>query len=146
MPNYKLYIWIRSDLASMTAGKCAAQVAHAASQAAHILRDNSDYKEWESSARKEMPDGSPNPDHYKHFGTTIVLDGVNDKELEYVYENARKISGAVGMVIDPSYPIKDGLKMHFVNIPTCVWMFASDEIVAFKHLTSRYSLYEGNLQ
>lgn len=147
----KLYVWIRSDLASMTPGKAAAQVAHAASQAARSLFKDSAYIAWEEEPSLEViQKGAPSypVSSYKSFGTTIVLDGGNGDDLESLYFTQLQIpfpNGRSGLVVDPSYPLRDGQKMFFLQIPTCAWAFCeADMDTRTQSLISKYPLYNGN--
>lgn len=153
MTDYRLYVWIRSDLASMTPGKACAQVAHAASQAAGFYNRNNQedqwvYKRWEDSAATEARPGSKfAADAFEKFGTTIVLDGVDDitlEELYYITLPTEQCADDFGIVVDPTYPLKDGKKLLFVEMLTCVWMFADADHPAVDKLSKKFSLYNGS--
>lgn len=157
--GHRLYIWIRSDLASMTPGKAAAQVAHAASQAAFRVREMGGsigevkdyhkklYGEWENSPLFEKSPQSRYDNHcFYGFGTTIVLDGVDPAtmdELYYSHLDKAQISEVFrGVIVDPSYPIRDGLVTHSIEALTCIWAFLDE---SDKHsFLSKYELYNGN--
>ncbi len=149
----RLYIWVRSDLASLTPGKCAAQVAHAASQAAYqvIAIGNKDeqtqYREWEISAVREYdPKSIYIKDSHEGFGTTIVLDGLDPTTLNQIYYEHFGVSDITsafyGMVVDPSYPIRDGLVTHSVEALTCVWALLDEHNNS--SFLKKYELYNGN--
>lgn len=146
----KLYIWIRSDLESMTPGKAAAQVAHAASQAARVLANDSSYRAWENEPiNMAINMTSSYPDlGYSHFGTTIVLDGGSGDDLESLYftELQPLYPSRSGFIVDPTYPIRDGRKTFYLNVPTCAWTFYDPAIsdCARMAILSRFSLYNGN--
>lgn len=132
-----LYVWIRSDLESMNTGKACAQVAHAASQAAHLMhggfatkKQNESYKKWENSAEDEGKTLGISSSFTYGFGTTIVLDGGSGNELEDVYNNLRNIPKTFvelcGKIVDPSYPVRDGSQTWTVPATTCVWAFVTE--------------------
>jgi len=141
---YKLYVFARSDLASLTPGKLAAQVAHAASQAANrAYFSGTDtlafvaYNEWEKSA-----DG---------FGTTIVLNAYDLSDITYTEAVAGNLLPTnfdrcdalmSGIVHDPSYPVRDGEKTHLIPLDTCYWAFEDpDKNEAFARYSGSFSLY-----
>lgn len=141
---YKLYVFARSDLDSLTPGKLAAQVAHAASQAAsQAYKHPTDslafiaYEEWEKSA-----DG---------FGTTIVLDGESLTDIIYTEAVAGNLVPTAldytdplltGVVHDPSYPVRDGEHVHLIPLNTCYWVFEDTERnKAFGDYVSTFNLY-----
>ena len=140
---YKLFVFLRSDLESMTPGKAAAQVAHAASQAAFFLRENPEFNKWEYSAADHMAaDGGFAPDCYKGFGTTIVLDAGSLSELP---ESLWFDVTAKGRVTDPSYPLKDGKKTHLLDIDTCWWIFDDPDLnFQLERYLKGFKLYNGN--
>lgn len=156
-----LYVWLRSDLASMNTGKACAQVAHAASQAAALIyrgKINSDqvresYHDWEDAAQSEARKDSKYPiTAFQGFGTTIVLDGgtleqmlntYNDHILtqaKQYHEHASRFLH--GMVVDPSYPVRDGKFTHYIETPTCLWLFGDKDDSTVKAMTESYSLHK----
>lgn len=163
---YKLFVFIRSDLESMTPGKAAAQVAHAASQVAYRAKKSTDhdfideYDLWENSA---LPAGvSASGSEYAGFGTTIVLDGGGLEDLDRRIDPELEKLGlpspdpeffslgvlASGIVKDPSYPIRDGLVTHGIDIRTCFWIFddpdSNKELRAFLDGFRLYGGYNPN--
>lgn len=141
----KLYIFLRSDLESMTPGKAAAQVAHSASQAAFMFYNhynNEAYKSWESQAVSDR--GQYDEECYMGFGTTIVLDAGSGRDLETLMIRISKTGVYSGMVVDPSYPVKDGRTTHFVDIPTCGWALVRDEDDSARDVFGKLGLYNGN--
>jgi len=125
-----LYILARSDLASMNAGKLAAQCCHAANDfTATMDRLNSiqeindsdehvdtlyQYNEWlnESEART--------------FGTTIILDGIDEKTILNLNERFLFFQKNSGIIVDDTYPVRDGQVTHLIPLITCMWVFAED--------------------
>jgi hypothetical protein len=132
---YKLYIFMRSDLDSLNAGKGMAQAAHAANQFWANCTKTRDMQEW-------AKDGGT-------FGTTIVLDAAEYSGQLHMLAPALGIKGPLayyadcfGVVHDPTYPVLDGNVMHLVPLDTCAYFFdfgAPDE-EARKFLNS-FKLY-----
>lgn len=147
----RLYVFMRSDLASMTVGKACAQVAHAASQAAFQLGGPEDtkYRAWELSPLNERrPNTSHSPKCFSGYGTTIVLDGGDQLSMSEIALDLYKFFGYVhnnwGQVVDPSYPVKDGAATHYVEQHTCTWFFANpDRSKEFREWLNNYGLYDG---
>lgn len=114
-PHY-LYVLMRTDLASMNAGKAVAHGAHAANQFDAAIKDVKDkallagYEEWVKSA--------------SFFGTTITL-AVNEAQLTSHVKAVANASSSVvaGEVFDPTYPIRDGEVTHFIPLTTCGFVF-----------------------
>lgn len=117
----KLYIIVRTDMASMNAGRTAAQSAHAANyfvkMAKDLIEDLTEddpfvrnFNEWENQTQQG-------------YGTTIVLDGGSLDELtDLMYE----IDGDyfTTWVIDPEYPLQDGSYTHILkDVKTCAFAF-----------------------
>lgn len=111
----RMYIVVRTDLASMTPGRVAAQVSHATSQAAweYINNNTNDtmfadmYRLWANESGGDQG-----------FGTTIVLDGGDITNLleiigAYRYSN---------YVVDETYPLLDGTVTHCLCVTTCLWV------------------------
>lgn len=119
MEDYVLYIIMRTDLASMNAGKAIAQGSHIANCAAKQLEITFPdiYEAWAGSTTQ-------------HFGTAIVLNGGKveviqatiDEAESYAYTSKERF--VCGMVNDPTYPVRDGSVTHLVNIPVGAYIFA----------------------
>ena len=120
MSEYGIFLIMRSDLASMTKGRAVAQGSHATSLFEDDLNDedhllHSEYKEWKGEAQG--------------FGTAIVY-GTGIETLEDIFERlheaAKKEYEVIQMsiVVDPNYAVRDGDFTHFVNINTCMYVFA----------------------
>jgi peptidyl-tRNA hydrolase len=134
----RLYVIVRTDMGSMNPGRVAAQVCHAGSQAAQVLRDVPSYKEWANeSADVHNPGG---------FGTTIVLNGGS---LEGILATLSPMEDKLhcGAIVDPSYPLRDGNYTHVLkDIKTCVWLFLDDDTNTeqLDMMLSAYELYKGH--
>jgi peptidyl-tRNA hydrolase len=95
-----LYILMRNDFPSMNPGKAMAQASHASNAFIHThvqqMSDsptpNLDIINWQNETEQG-------------FGTVLVL-GVNQKELDEAVKEAILLSFPSGVVVDPSYPYK----------------------------------------
>lgn len=127
--DYVLYILMRKDMISLNhAGKMAAQCAHAANHATHLIGSGSfgptvmaQFNKWETSTEQG-------------FGTTIILGeraNVAQSRLKpltiddiYLTVNSAKAGGfAAGITRDPSFPLLDGKVTHSIPCDTCGWVF-----------------------
>lgn len=130
----KLYIIVRTDLASMTQGRIAAQCAHAANMFVGEARKLIDYIEYENDpfvlAFNEWENQTGD-----HFGTTIVLNGGTEDEIK---AQTYRLNGnyLTDFVIDPEYPIRDGKHTWIIpDVLTCAYAFChGDEDIALKDL------------
>lgn len=122
---YRLYILMRTDMASMNPGKGMAQAAHAANDAIAQLeqRQSPLLDEWR--------------DECGTFGTTIVV-GVNS--YNQLIEVLDEFSWS-GWILDPTYPIIDGSVVHLVPVVTCGWVFADEMYWKEKKATQELSLH-----
>lgn len=116
MSESRLYVIVREDMASMTPGRVAAQVAHAHGCAERALIKCKEWLEWKGD---------------RGFGTTIVLSNFDDYYKVYLnFTDLGKelLKGSIvsGVVVDSTYPIKDGNTTHFVSVSTCMWVFVTD--------------------
>lgn len=107
-----LYIILRSDLASMTPGKAAAQAAHAANHLVHNFASD----HWGVDWWLQEADG---------FGTTITLDGDEQDCITTVMRF--KGTHACDVIVDPSYPIEDGGVTHKIELVTCAYIFVKNK-------------------
>jgi len=144
--SYRLYVIIRSDLESMTPGKAAAQVAHAASQAAWNLKGDTHYSSWANEPSNEFGEEP----HYEGFGTTIVLDGgsfVDTFDLGgySAIKDAPTYPIAHGVIKDPTYPLRDGKKTHLIDLVTCWWVLTNNDThPKLAEWLRQFNLYDGN--
>lgn len=97
----KLYIFMRSDLHSLNAGKAMAQSAHAAT----AFTDNFHENVYENILPEEVYDKWTSEG--VNFGTTIVLDA-NEKQVDAVLQGLedKNIKCPYGKIIDQTYPFK----------------------------------------
>jgi len=145
--GYRLYVFLRSDLESLTPGKAAAQVAHAASQAAWQMIDQfSEYTEWANEPSKEHGDRP----HYSGFGTTLVLDAgsfVDTFDINSIHYPFKLDMSFLqyGVVRDPTYPLRDGKKTHLIDITTCYWVLEDPKKnTEFGDWVKQFDLYTNN--
>lgn len=126
MDDIRLYILMRTDMASMNPGKAMAQASHAygalkvairhslgqPEHAAHVSR----YFAWQKQTDQD-------------FGTTIVLGG-SEREIEDAVTFVKNYQGGqiiAGWVFDPTYPLVDGAVTHLVPVQTCAFVFGKKE-------------------
>jgi hypothetical protein len=101
-------------MTSMNPGKGMAQASHAANQFVHTFSKarNPEYRKRVKDWQNQSGNG---------FGTVIVLGGTWDDIVAAVESNLLS-----GLVIDPSYPIRDGDVTHHLSIGTCGFVFVQD--------------------
>ena len=120
-----LYILMRSDLASMNAGKAMAQASHASN--AFAFEAEYLYKSVgsKSPVKDQLAVSLYNTWRYETkqgFGTVLVL-GVNEVQMRTAVDIAEKIGYVSGIVHDPTYPLMDGDFCHFLPLDTCGYIF-----------------------
>jgi len=146
----KLFVFLRSDLASMSPGKAAAQVAHAASQAAwlNMVHEKTTpwYVEWANSALRCIGVRKYPDEHYIGFGTTIVLDAGTGEQMDRTISKLLLMvnNGMCGTVVDPTYPVRDGTVTHAIDIPTCGWLLYEGGDTDIDLILKEHKLYNGN--
>ncbi len=124
--DHRLYILMRTDMASMNPGKACAQAAHAANK----FTRNPDlikgamgqaYIEWSESAGPHIEG------RFQGFGTTITL-SVNENALFETINIAKENGLPSGLVFDPTYPLRDGDFTHLISIVTCGYIFIPEHL------------------
>lgn len=134
----KLYILVRTDMASMNPGRVAAQASHAPLPLIEDLiktKNNfsnsfkRDYESWSSQTSQG-------------FGTTIVLDLDTIETIQRIINTAPNKWANVysGMVHDPEYAIQDGNVTHLIPIDTCGYILCNNPL--FNDLEN-FPLYNG---
>jgi hypothetical protein len=145
---YRLYIFVRTSLASMTRGKIAAQTAHAGNRFTDTFESKRSFRRDVINHPKLF---SPPPDNDlvdsyviwkcstpQSFGTTIVLDGNDlsllklsflDPEKTPLYNSLRfQYPYYFEIITDPEYSIVDGTeRLTINNVDTCCILFCSVE-------------------
>lgn len=131
----RLYILMRSDMDSLNSGKAMAQSAHAA---------NAFVKSFEGTVRAEIEEGYEEWREQTHqgFGTTIVLDCFNWEEMNAAVSKARVLGYATEIIVDPTYPVRDGGVTHLVPVYTCAYIFNHGvEDVDIQNVLEAFPLY-----
>lgn len=115
-----LYILMRNDLPDHTPGKALAQCNHAgtdfmirAAQAEEEFGEDSElsvaFQEWINET------GS--------FGTCVVLSCSHYELISAFDRFATKCSLLSGLIVDPTYPIRNGHETIKAEVVTCGWSF-----------------------
>jgi len=142
-----LYIFMRTDMDSLNAGKGMAQAAHAANQMVERVRSikekasktggGGSYVKW--LLHQWQKQGAS-------FGTTIVLNGDDLTFVKTVIaimeDNSDLKQWWHGTVLDETYPIKDGRVTHFLPIETCMWVFGDKTDPTMKAHVDGFSLHD----
>jgi hypothetical protein len=100
----RLYVLVRTDLDSLTPGKAAAQVAHAAQ------KFSLDYPKESKQHAGDLG-----------FGTTVVLGW--ERHIHFASEFAGYPSGVIH---DPTYPLEDGKFVHKIPLDTCFYVYVAE--------------------
>ena len=105
---------MRTDMNSLTPGRACAQAAHAQSEFEYWARIHSiNLASWKND---------------RIFGTVIVLRVDPNDSLTNWESKITELELFWGTVIDPKYPIQDGIITHYVkDIPTCTWVYCNKE-------------------
>ena len=146
---YTLYLLARTDLASMTAGRVAAQCSHASNAFVEYMKGTMCETEqalecerlcniWQGF-RNENDDDTYNQSGLG-FGTVIVL-AATGAEM-YFSVNTAKIAGLhAGIVNDPTYPVRDGEVTYIISLDTVGWIFGDKEDPRIKVILGDFKLY-----
>lgn len=121
---YHLYILMREDMDSLTAGKACAQAAHAANL---FTQEISEFPSFWPDFHKWNGEGHG-------FGTTLVL-GVMDETALWEEANSVGEDCLFGLVKDETYPINDGTVVHTLPVYTCAYVFAPAKCEELSHLS-----------
>lgn len=129
MANERLYVAVRRDLASMTPGKAQAHSGHAANAAVHhVLRDETM--------------GKPFIDRwagYGGFGTQINLNIPWVDFTDIIFDMRKGMRKGLshrghlngGIILDPSYPYKDGSISLTRPEHTAIWIMCDSYSQSF---------------
>jgi len=142
-----LYIFMRTDMDSLNAGKGMAQAAHASNQMVQRIRSingkasktggGGSFVKYLLNAWEKEGAG---------FGTTIVLNGDDLKFVKQTIDDMEHNKDLKqwwhGSVLDDTYPIRDGRVTHFLPIETCVWVFADTEDKELTQYMDQFTLHE----
>lgn len=151
-----LYVFGRTDLASMNPGKMAAHAAHAANVFARhmdIIRElvpgwvgdvqYAAYQTWALSAQLNWDTHSRMPDRELYlvdqfFGTTICLAGTL-REIVSAVRLAAETGFPARLILDPTYPVRDGEVTHLIPVTTSGYVFGNK--AALSAILGDFSLY-----
>jgi peptidyl-tRNA hydrolase len=141
-----LYVLVRTDMASMSSGRSAAQVGHATTQF-EFDASNSPSNDPEIDALRVLSGitstGPVNPALDQKiaawkastrggFGTQIVLNCPSAAEMYARVEKAQAANVHAGIVNDPEYFVQDGRAFHPISVDTCAYIFGrKDECFPF---------------
>jgi len=135
--NPTLYILMRTDMASMNAGKAMAQASHASNAFVNdaqtegrdeTIGHGALFEEWKSMT----PQG---------FGTVIVL-AVNEAEMRETVDIARKTGLIAEVVHDPTYPLVDGKTVHLIPVDTCAYVFGDRNNDTLRSILADFKLHK----
>ena len=126
--DHRLYILMRTDMASMNPGKACAQAAHAANKFAKKMARGCNpeldlaYIEW-----CESGGCFPDEDFFQGFGTTITL-SCDELLLQQIVGVAKENDLPTDIVFDPTYPLRDGDFTHYIPLITCGYIFIPEQL------------------
>lgn len=125
MTESVLYLIVRTDMASMTPGRVAAQCAHAHGVMEELLVPENVLE----TEMNELEKAWYNWKDARGFGTTIVLSDITvfGNRLSLTELDKKIIDTPARFVYDPTYPIKDGAFTHHVGIHTVLAVFVVDK-------------------
>jgi len=123
MQDVILYIWVRTDLASMTPGRVAAQVSHITSIAHEHYKDDYYFTKWKKSGGV--------------CGTVILLEAPSGLcEVKEMYPSCFTF-------YDGTYPLQDGAVTHLIGVETVAAYFVKKDSVEHNNIKETWNLYNG---
>ena len=134
-----LYILMRSDLASLNAGKAMAQASHAANAMVYRI------KHGKTVTNKHMKNmlNKWETDTKQGFGTCLVLDCHNESDMLEVLSYFTDEKNAIADIInDPTYPVRDGEITHYISLNTCGYVFLDKNDDALCEPLKLFGLYK----
>jgi hypothetical protein len=110
-----LAIFMRNDLESLNPGKAVAQGSHAANQMETVVRARKDLKDVFASWKQDA----------QGFGTALVFEDkwYNIESVVNMVVESKNPEVVSGVVLDPTYPLRDGQVTHHIPLHTCAWIF-----------------------
>lgn len=135
-----LYIFMRSDLTSLNAGKAMAQASHAANAMVHLIKHGglvpskhikNLLTKWENSTAQG-------------FGTCLVLDCHNEHVILQTIDKLNQASKEVitDIINDPTYPVRDGDLTHYISLNTCGYAFFDKDDEQLSKILENFKLYK----
>lgn len=116
-----LYVLMRNDLPDYQAGKCMAQANHAGTQFTIAMGYALGQPESCPNLEKQFQRWA---NEAEWFGTCIVL-GATYKEMETRLAYAGKLGHLFDIVLDETYPVRDGHEVQTLPVETCGWIFCT---------------------
>ena len=129
-----LYILMRTDLESLNPGKMAAQASHASNAFVHAWDERDHDSDVDDLGVKWLTSTK------QGFGTVLVL-GVNEKQMRIAVEVAQQLEYPAEVIHDPTYPIRDGEVCHFLPIDTCAYVFGDKDDPILKSILGNFNLH-----
>lgn len=111
----RLYVLMRTDMASMNAGKAVAQGGHAVTVALMQGYESPRHREELMAWSRET---------VQRFGTKITL-GVNEAQMRSAVKAAQDLGLNAQIIHDPEYPLIDGDVVHLIPLDTCGYVFGT---------------------
>ena len=127
--DIRLYFVMRADMASMTPGRVAAQVAHGQSlfhNYVNLLERNEDDNIFKSKSLKSAKSWA---EQANGFGTVIVLKA-DENKIKDIFSNCIGNTEVYicGYIVDPEYHLRDGDTVHTLkNILTGAYFLTTKE-------------------
>ena len=115
--NERLIILMRTDMDSMNPGKAIAQGAHAAQVFTNRMKAKDTavaYREAYDNWKCQAPQG---------YGTVITLGVPSLSAMAQAVEHLQSRKVPAELIIDPTYPLKDGSFLHLIPCTTCAFVF-----------------------
>lgn len=120
------YILMRTDLASMNAGKAVAQGSHAAHQFQTIIQGHASDRPDSEYAKLYELWLTQGVGKDLGFGTAITLE-VTGEQLESTIAAASSAGHIARVTHDPTYPISDGSITHLIPLNSCGFVFGDKD-------------------
>jgi hypothetical protein len=117
----RMYVLMRTDLASMNSGKGMAHSHHAG-----MVYSNDMWKRLQTG--EKMPKGLMEwqKQTEQGFGTTLTLDVPDETTMLRLVDVALMAGYTANIVLDPTYPVTDGKVTHLLPVYTCAYVFSPD--------------------
>lgn len=140
-----LYILMRTDMDSMNPGKAMAQASHASNAFLDLYE-----QEMQNIILSTSPQAEKINQHVtawknqsrQGFGTVLVLGGKYE-EIKQAVRISKQLGYLADMVLDETYPLRDGETTHFFPVETCGFVFVEEKETdtTARTLLSRFDLH-----